>query len=689
MDLQLLPHNLEAETSILGAIFISPDSLSKIADTLPPEAFVSYAHKEIYRVCLSLYRKGTSPDLISISNKLQAKGLLDKVGGLEYLTQIAQSTVSAVNIDRYALLILEKYVRRQVIEGANELTEVAKDQVWEPEQLFSFFDRTVERIKSYQEILAPSKQSEYNAYLKLVKEIKEIEQGEPDPGFKLYRLKKLAQSSGHDLRHLNNLYLKYLASQENEAPMTLGELKAKYGSTIQEWYLHGFGPKGSVVLLHAHGGVGKTRLVYDWIYSMVQGIPWEGHPVTAESRRVLIVQTDESQGDMINALESRGFTDGMPLKVKTRWTAEHMASLRADIESFKPEVILIDSLTSINRNCLFSENDTEYARPVLELRDIAQEFGCLIYLIHHSNSEGGSRGTKAIAASVSHVFSFKRASDQADPTSPRRILAIDKSRSRAPGKYTLEFNPDTGGWQFLGEVDSKEDNAVLSLKDKILQYLGDRPNTRFTAQEIQSDTGGESASVRKALNQLAQDGMISRQRENQRSPYLYWLAYLGDPQKNEWITNGSPMDHQTWITNGTVTGQGLQPTKNFADPLHCKNAEKPEVLNSGKNAEEWITKKNDSPQTLTEQASDLVIQVGDPLVIQQKTVDQQETVDQQTVNNWVEIGPRKLQPGDWVYSAEFGAVQVVNRLAADQVRIEVDGVKRSVPRASLTHYWQS
>lgn len=215
----------------------------------------------------------------------------------------------------------------------------------------------------------------------------------------------------------------------------------------------------------------------------------------------------------------------MPIRFITRWTSDHIASLRQEIEKHQPEIILIDSLTSINRNSFYSENDTEYARPVLELRDLAQEFGCLIYLIHHSNSEGGSRGTKAIAASVSHVLSLTRPSEGSDSTSPKRILCIEKSRSRAPEKYELEFNTETGGWICHGAV-GRETDTGLDIKERIVEFLAANRNTCYEAVEIYEAIGGSSDRTRLCCFQLAQMGSINRKRRHkQGGGYLYWLAW--------------------------------------------------------------------------------------------------------------------------------------------------------------------
>jgi replicative DNA helicase len=540
------PCSPEAEDSVLGALLVEPSAFQEVEAILTPQHFYISGNGEIFRTIARLNGRGTVADLLAVSTDLQGRNKLESVGGIVKLTQLMSSVVSAGAIVGHARIILDKWARREMIHAGRDLTDISRDQTWETANLFEFVDRFFDRVKGLREYFGGEDKQKI-AYSRLVEQIKQIEQNELDPGLRTYRLNQLAQRHGTTTRFLAGLYQKYLASFEIEPAMTLAELKAKYGNTTQEWMLHGFGPAGSVVLLHAHGGTGKTRLIYDWIYAMVTGQAWEGHAVTAPQRRVLLVQTDESQGDMIGALDQRGFTDDMPIKVLTVWNAEHMAGLRKEIEEFKPEVILIDSLTSINRKSMFSENDTEYARPVLELRDIAQEFGCLIYLVHHSNSQNGARGTKAITASVSHVFSLHRPSDGASSTNPNRILCIDKSRCRAPGEYLLEFDPDTGGWKFNGEKENenapKEEIETTQTKDLILEFLKENRNTKYESAELIELLGISKATINRSLASLASAGLINRSKSTiptgGKRPNVYWVAWdldslnnLDSPPKN-------------------------------------------------------------------------------------------------------------------------------------------------------------
>ncbi len=125
------PVNIEAEEAILGGILLDPEAMARIADTLVKEAFSLQAHQEIYHAAQVLHVQGKPTDLMAVSTYLADRGLLDKVGGTTKLGQLLNRTVSAVNIDRYNSLVMEKYSRRQLIKAGHEIVdlgyETAKD----------------------------------------------------------------------------------------------------------------------------------------------------------------------------------------------------------------------------------------------------------------------------------------------------------------------------------------------------------------------------------------------------------------------------------------------------------------------------------------------------------------------------------------------------------------------------------
>ncbi|MEA5469409.1 replicative DNA helicase [Spirulina sp. 06S082] len=129
----LPPQNVEAEESILGGILLDPEAMGRVADVIVPEAFYISIHTEIYQAALALYRDGKPTDLMTVTSWLQDQGKLDIIGGTSKLAQLVERTVSAVNIDRYAILVMDKYTRRQLIGVSHEITELGYDTTLELE----------------------------------------------------------------------------------------------------------------------------------------------------------------------------------------------------------------------------------------------------------------------------------------------------------------------------------------------------------------------------------------------------------------------------------------------------------------------------------------------------------------------------------------------------------------------------
>ena len=131
------PANISAEESILGGILLDPMAISRIEAELKIEAFFLQAHQEIYRAALALFRQGKPTDLMAVSNYLSARELLDRVGGTAKLAQLLNRTVSAVNIDRYTNLVMDKYLRRQLIASGHEIVKLGYDLVLELESVLN------------------------------------------------------------------------------------------------------------------------------------------------------------------------------------------------------------------------------------------------------------------------------------------------------------------------------------------------------------------------------------------------------------------------------------------------------------------------------------------------------------------------------------------------------------------------
>ena len=114
----LPPQNLEAEQAVLGAIFLEPSSLTTASEVLAPEDFYRGAHQRIFKAMIKLNDKGEAVDLITVTEELSSANILEDVGGMGYLTELADSVPTAANIEYYAKIVEEKSILRRLIRTA-------------------------------------------------------------------------------------------------------------------------------------------------------------------------------------------------------------------------------------------------------------------------------------------------------------------------------------------------------------------------------------------------------------------------------------------------------------------------------------------------------------------------------------------------------------------------------------------
>ncbi|WP_228020478.1 replicative DNA helicase [Sphaerospermopsis sp. LEGE 08334] len=120
----LPPQNIEAEEAILGGILLDPEAIGRVRDRLVPEAFYINAHRDIYQAALTLHAQNKPTDLLSLTSWLTDNDKLTRIGGRNKLATLVDRTVSAVNIDALAELVMEKYLRRQLIKAGNEIVQL-------------------------------------------------------------------------------------------------------------------------------------------------------------------------------------------------------------------------------------------------------------------------------------------------------------------------------------------------------------------------------------------------------------------------------------------------------------------------------------------------------------------------------------------------------------------------------------
>ena len=115
------PQNPEAEQSVLGSMLLDKEAIIKAQETLRPGDFYRDSHRVIFEAIIALFNRGQAVDLITLSEILRQEGKLEEVGGLTYLSELANLVPSAANIENYARIVQEKAVLRALITEATRI----------------------------------------------------------------------------------------------------------------------------------------------------------------------------------------------------------------------------------------------------------------------------------------------------------------------------------------------------------------------------------------------------------------------------------------------------------------------------------------------------------------------------------------------------------------------------------------
>jgi len=115
------PQNIEAEQAVLGAMLIKKEAISEVVTILIGTDFYRDAHRIIFDAMLELFNKNEAVDLITITEQLRKNEQLDKVGGIAYVTSLANSVPTAANIEYHAKIVKEKGQLRHLINSATAI----------------------------------------------------------------------------------------------------------------------------------------------------------------------------------------------------------------------------------------------------------------------------------------------------------------------------------------------------------------------------------------------------------------------------------------------------------------------------------------------------------------------------------------------------------------------------------------
>jgi replicative DNA helicase len=207
------PHDLTAESSVLGAILIDPEAMLTVSELLRPESFYEPAHQTIFEAMVELYEERQPIDAVTVTNNLKKSRKLQGVGGAAAIAELTNTVSTAAHVGQYAKLVAEAALRRVMISAAGQLSELAFDETKQAQDIMDLTEQT---------IFGLSQQSNRQGFIPIKETLAES----------FERLDEL-QKSGEDLRGLPTGF--------NDLDTLLAGLQ-----------------KSNLIILAARPGMGKT-----------------------------------------------------------------------------------------------------------------------------------------------------------------------------------------------------------------------------------------------------------------------------------------------------------------------------------------------------------------------------------------------------------------------------------------------
>ncbi len=141
------PHSLDAEESVLGSILLDPQALPKVMEILKEEHFYQPANQKIYHAVLDLFNSNITADLVTVTNWLKQNKMLDEVGGPDYLSNLVANVLTTANVEHHARVVLDKAIKRSVINTAMELLKTGFEDTQPASELVDYAQNAVFSIK--------------------------------------------------------------------------------------------------------------------------------------------------------------------------------------------------------------------------------------------------------------------------------------------------------------------------------------------------------------------------------------------------------------------------------------------------------------------------------------------------------------------------------------------------------------
>ncbi|MBI5973548.1 replicative DNA helicase [Staphylococcus devriesei] len=147
-DQRQMPHNNEAEQSVLGAIIIDPNLINTTQEVLLPESFYRGAHQHIFRAMMNLSEDQGEIDVVTLMDQLTKDGALSEAGGPQYLAELSNNVPTTRNIQYYTNIVANLSLKRKLIQTADSIANDGYDNELELDAILSDAERRILELSS-------------------------------------------------------------------------------------------------------------------------------------------------------------------------------------------------------------------------------------------------------------------------------------------------------------------------------------------------------------------------------------------------------------------------------------------------------------------------------------------------------------------------------------------------------------
>jgi replicative DNA helicase len=266
-------------------------------------------------------------------------------------------------------LLIEKFIRRQLATLSSEVKNLSEDG---DTPLSWLLDKIEQKTLFLTQLRKQEAKGYWNkrdaiVFEQVCKDLEEAERIE-NIAQRDWVMKKLAKKwKFSSKKELLDFHAKWLDSQNETCTYTAQEYFEKYGNVEQGWLIPGFIAANSVITLYAEGGVGKTRLAFTLAKHAVSGGTFAYEGTDFEPMNTLVIETDQGPLNTSKLLEMHDFLEPSVkdrLRICDKWHFGEFGKLKAMLKKYQPKLVILDSLTSLSVDSIYSENDTSTPVPL-------------------------------------------------------------------------------------------------------------------------------------------------------------------------------------------------------------------------------------------------------------------------------------------------------------------------------------